>query len=97
MINDVVLEGIIVRAWQFADDLLFRLVCYRNPDLPQKPLHPSSGAQRAYETQDAADFIAIRATKCQPGRTGGGWNGLHVREHSLMQSRDYQESLPEGH
>ena len=97
MINDVVLEGIIVRAWQFADDLLFRLVCYRNQDLPQKPLHLSSGAQRAYETQDAADFHRLPHHQKQPGRAGGGWDGLHVRVHSLLQSRDYQESLTEGH
>ena len=38
MINDVVLEGIVVRAWKYADDLLLRLACYRDPDLPQKPL-----------------------------------------------------------
>ena len=50
MINDVVLEGIVVRTWKFADDLLFRLACYRDPDMPQKPLHPLSGAQRALET-----------------------------------------------
>ena len=45
MINDVVLEGIVVKAWKYADDLLFRLACYRDPDVPQKPLHPLSGAQ----------------------------------------------------
>jgi len=27
MINDVVLEGIVVKAWKYADDLLFRLAC----------------------------------------------------------------------
>jgi len=52
MINDVVLEGIVVKAWKFADDLLFRLACYRDPDLPQRPLN---------ETQDAADYVSIRA------------------------------------
>ncbi len=36
MINEVVLEGIVVRTWKFADDLLIRLACYRDPDLPQK-------------------------------------------------------------
>jgi len=30
MINDVVLEGIVVKAWKYADDLRFRLVCYRD-------------------------------------------------------------------
>jgi len=34
MINDVVLEGIVVKAWKYADDLLFRLACYRDLDLP---------------------------------------------------------------
>ena len=28
MINDVVLEGIVVKTWNYADDLLFRLACY---------------------------------------------------------------------
>lgn len=54
MINDVVLEGIVVRTWKFADDLLFRLACYRDPDLPQRPLN---------ETQDAADYVTIRVIK----------------------------------
>ena len=54
MINDVVLEGIVVKTWKYADDLLFRLACYRDPDMPQKPLN---------ETQDAADFVTIRVIK----------------------------------
>jgi hypothetical protein len=29
IINDVVLEGIVVRTWKYADDLLFRLAYYR--------------------------------------------------------------------
>ena len=36
MINEVVLEGIVVKTWKYADDLLFRLACYRDPDLPSK-------------------------------------------------------------
>jgi hypothetical protein len=36
MINDIVLEGIVVKAWMYADDLLFRLACVRDPDLPSK-------------------------------------------------------------
>jgi hypothetical protein len=39
MINEVVLEGIIVKTWKYADDLLFRLANYRYPELPQKPFH----------------------------------------------------------
>ena len=39
MINEVVLEGIVVKAWKYADDLLFRLACYRDPDLPTKSLN----------------------------------------------------------
>lgn len=38
MINDVVLVRIVVKAWKYADDLLLRLACYRDPDLPQKLL-----------------------------------------------------------
>ena len=47
MINEVVLEGIVVKTWKYADDLLFRIACYRDPDLPQKSLN---------EAQDAADL-----------------------------------------
>jgi hypothetical protein len=54
MINDVVLEGIVVRTWEYADDLLFRLACYRDPDLPQRLLN---------DIQDAADFVTIRVPK----------------------------------
>ena len=43
MINDVVLEGIIFRAWKFAIDLLFRLAYYRDPDLPTKLLNDTRG------------------------------------------------------
>ncbi len=50
MINDVVLEGIVVRTGKFTDDLLFRLACYRDPDLPQKSLN---------EVKDAADYITF--------------------------------------
>ena len=39
MINEVFHEGIVVRTWKFADDLLFRLACHRDPDLPSKPLN----------------------------------------------------------
>jgi hypothetical protein len=60
MINDVVLEGIVVKAWKYADDLLFRLACYRDPDMPQKPLN---------ETQDAADFVTIRVPKGKLARS----------------------------
>jgi arsenite-transporting ATPase len=54
MINDVLLEGIVVKTWRYADDLLFRLASYRDPDLPPKPLN---------EVQDAADFVTIRVPK----------------------------------
>ncbi len=50
MINDVVLEGIVVRTWKYADDLLFRLACYRAPDLLQKPRNDNT---------DAADYITF--------------------------------------
>ena len=97
MINDVVLEGIVVRTWKFADDLLFRLACYRDPDLPQKPLLPSSRAQRADESQDAADFVTIQVVKGNLDAPVMVDKGTHLREHGYLQSRDYQESLPQGH
>ena len=54
MINEVVLEGIVVKSWRFAGDVLFRIACYRDPDMPQKLLN---------ETHDAADFVTIRVPK----------------------------------
>jgi hypothetical protein len=54
MINEVVLEGIVVKAWKYADDLLFRLACYRDPDLPTKSLN---------DIQDAADFVTFRSAE----------------------------------
>jgi hypothetical protein len=54
MINDVVLKGLVVRTWKYADDLLFRLACYREPDLPPTPLN---------DVQDEADFVTIRVPK----------------------------------
>ncbi len=84
MINDVVLEGIVVKAWKYADDLLFRLACYRDPDLPHKPLN---------EVQDAADFVTIRVPKGNLGAPVVVEKNHHVRVHGFLQSRDYQESL----
>jgi hypothetical protein len=85
MINDVVLEGIVVKTWKYADDLLFRLACYRAPDLPQKPLN---------EIQDAADFVTIRVPKGNLGAPVVVEKNYHIRVHGFLQSRDYEESLP---
>jgi single-stranded DNA-binding protein len=82
MINDVVLEGIVVRTWTFADDLLFRLVCYRDPDLPRKSLS---------EVQDAADFVTIQVIKGNLGAPVAVDKGVHVRVHGFLQSRGYEE------
>jgi hypothetical protein len=84
MINEVVLEGIVVKTWKYADDLLFRLACYRDPDLPQKPLN---------EVQDAADFVTIRVTKANLGAPVMVEKGVNIRVHGFLQSRDYTESL----
>ncbi len=84
MINDVVLEGIIVRTWKFADDVLFRLACYRDPDLPQRPLN---------EVQDAADYVTIRVPKGNLGAPVVVEKFFRVRVHGFLQSRDYLESL----
>jgi len=86
LINDVVLEGIVVRdPWKFMDDLFFRLVIYRDNDLPAKKLDLE---------HDAGDYINIRLN--------GGANGLiqirrgmRLRVHGFIQSRDYRESLEE--
>jgi hypothetical protein len=86
LINDVVLEGIVVRdPWKFMDDLFFRLVTYRDSDLPAKKLDLE---------RDAGDYINIRVN--------GGANGLihiqrgmRLRVHGFLQSRDFRESLEE--
>jgi hypothetical protein len=86
LINDVVLEGIVVRdPWKFMDDLFFRLVIYRDSDLPAKKLDME---------RDAGDYINVRVN--------GGANGLihiqrgmRLRVHGFLQSRDYRESLEE--
>ena len=86
MINDVVIEGIVVRdPWKFMEDLFFRLVVYRDSDLPSKKLD---------QEHDAGDYINVRVN--------GGANGLiHIRRgmrlrvHGFFQSRDYRESLEE--
>jgi hypothetical protein len=84
MINDVVLEGIIVKTWKYADDLLFRLACYRDPDLPQKPLN---------DIKDAADFVTIRVPKGNLSAPVVVEKNYRVRVHGFLQSRDYEESL----
>lgn len=84
MINEVVLEGIVVKTWKYAEDLLFRIACYRDPDLPSKSLN---------ETRDAADFVTIRVLKGNLGAPVVVEKGYHVRVHGFLQSRDYEESL----
>lgn len=48
MINEVFHEGIVVRTWKFADDLLFRLACHVTRTYPQNRLtrHTSSCRRR---------------------------------------------------
>jgi len=82
MINDVVLEGIVVRTWKYADDLLFRLASYRDPALLQKPLN---------EVQDAADFVTIRVPKGNLGTPVVVEKYYHVRVHGFLQSPDYEQ------
>ena len=84
MINEVVLEGIVVKTWKYAEDLLFRIACYRDPDLPSKSLN---------DTQDAADFVTIRVLKGNLSAPVVVEKGVHVRVHGFLQSRDYEESL----
>ena len=86
MINTVILEGVVVRAWTFAGDRLYRIVSYRDPGLPPKPRNAE---------QDAADFMTVRVPK---GSLGGPVS-LEVedlvRVHGFVQSRDYEETLAE--
>ena len=84
MINEVVLEGIVVKIWKFAEDLLFRIACYRDSDLPSKSLN---------DVQDAADFVTIRVLKGNLGAPVVIEKGYKVRVHGFLQSRDYEESL----
>jgi hypothetical protein len=84
MINEVVLEGIVVKTWKYAEDLLFRIACYRDPDLPSKSLN---------DAQDAADFVTIRVIKGNLSAPVVVEKGYHVRVHGFLQSRDYEESL----
>ena len=86
MINDVVIEGIVVREpWKFMDDLFFRLAAFRDTDLPAKPLDSE---------RDAADYINVRISG---GATGliTMRRGMRLRIHGFFQSRDYKESLAE--
>ena len=84
MINEIVLEGIVVKTWKYADDLLLRLASYRDPDLPQKALS---------EVRDAADFVTVRVIKGNLGAPVVVDKGMHIRVHGFLQSRDYEESL----
>jgi hypothetical protein len=86
MINEVILEGIVVRdPWKYMDDLFFRIVIYRDSDQPAKKLD---------QQRDAGDYVNIRLK--------GGANGLiqvrkgmRLRIHGFLQSRDFRESLEE--
>jgi len=86
LINEVILEGIVVREpWKYTDDLFFRLAVYRDSDMPAKKLD----AER-----DSGDYVNVRVS--------GGANGLiqihrgmRLRVHGFLQSRDFRESLEE--
>jgi len=86
LINEVILEGIVVREpWKYTDDLFFRLGVYRDSDMPTKKLD----AER-----DSGDYVNVRVC--------GGANGLiqihrgmRLRVHGFIQSRDFKESLEE--
>jgi hypothetical protein len=86
LINEVILEGIVVREpWKYTDDLFFRLGVYRDSDMPAKKLD----AER-----DSGDYVNVRVS--------GGANGLiqihrgmRLRVHGFIQSRDFKESLEE--
>lgn len=86
MINDVILEGIVVREpRKYMEDLFFRVAIYRDSDMPARKLD---------NQRDASDYVNVRVN--------GGANGLiHIRRgmrlrvHGFLQSRDFRESLEE--
>ncbi len=86
MINEVILEGIVVREpWRFMDDLLFRVGVYRDSDQPAKTMD---------NERDAPDYINIRV---DGGATGllNIRRGMRLRIHGFLQSADFRESLEE--
>ncbi len=86
MINEVILEGIVVREpWRFMDDLLFRIAVYRDSDQPAKTMD---------NERDAPDYINIRV---DGGATGllNIRRGMRLRIHGFLQSADFRESLEE--
>ena len=86
MINDVVIEGIVVREpWKFMEDLFFRLAVFRDTDLPAKPLDSE---------RDAADYINVRICGGASGLITMR-RGMRLRIHGFFQSRDYKETLVE--
>lgn len=70
MVNDVVLKRIVANIWRYTVALLFRLACYCDPDLPQKPLN---------ELQDATDFVTFQVPKRNLGTWMHGF--LHSRDY----------------
>jgi hypothetical protein len=86
LINDTVLEGIVVRdPWKYMEDLFFRLVSYRDGDLPPKKLDLE---------RDAGDYINIRLNGGANGLIQIR-KGMRLRVHGFLQSRDFRESLEE--
>jgi hypothetical protein len=85
MINEVILEGIVINTWTFADDLFFRLASYRDIDQPRKPLN---------EERDGADYINARLSKGARSLISIH-KGQHLRVHGLLQSREFSETLHE--
>lgn len=86
MINDVVIEGIVVREpWKYMEDLFFRLAIFRDTDLPAKPLDAD---------RDAADYVNVRICGGASGLITMR-RGMRLRIHGFFQSRDYKESLAE--
>lgn len=83
MINQIILEGIVVRTWKYQDDLFVRVASYRDSDLPTKTFE---------SYRDTPDYINVRLN----GAVHSPINfsvGMRIRVHGYLQSRDYVETL----
>jgi len=59
MINEITVEGLVIRTWSVIGDNFYRLACYRDPGLPPRPRGT---------LQDTAELIALNVPDGALGR-----------------------------